>query len=1044
MASFFDLVASLQSSIDDLDQVLSGDENETVLINGVNKDTISKAIKDNFSALQSLAQGRLTYETKALMDAAGAPALSELAEVWNDGTVNNNGLYGWDGSAWQASKFTANNNQVIRDNKNAPVTGYAVAQYIVDSVLSGRTRNLIKPENIRSGFYYSPGSDKIKPADVYRCTGFISVSEGQTYTYSGAQASDIGYFTEKSDDASAGAATNPFTVPFGQNIKYVVCNITGQGGDETSYDALIQLEVGALSTKREDYKELLPLLALEGAEQLLRKDWVYSNLFFKEFTNLFNLQKVNYQKRYSPGSLTLVNVDSMDLVACDYIPVTEGETYVISGAGFAGDGGYFSSNGVGDATRNISKKVVTGGSTFTVPEGENIQYVVFNLNSNTTKTAIIGDVQIDKGIEIRPPQAHAEQDKVLTELFPSPVDFGNNFIFDNSSINKINPDKIDYDNRYSPGQKVLVSDALGIAATEYIPVIEGEWYAISGSGFAGDGGYFSGQGVTLAIENIAFTNPVIGVGKVFLVPLGLNITHVVVTLKKLDGLAASTSLHDVVQLEQGEVASNFRGYSLEVKIKKKLIPSFDKLATFDKGAWYAFVNEESTSSLADKIPEFRSRWLKKDKDLVVVNTGTSLTARATEHCTEHAFAKTRPPLMHSRNFASHIFDALKWEGQEYRRYDTGFFTESGDFLTTYNLPEWDDGLYRQGWTRYSDDDNSSVSFIVPINAWQFNLIYRTDSAATDLAQVNVATGTGKIEVYDEENLLWVEANSYQFSMNEPEPQGRTISVPKATDGAFVSLYKASKGNTTYQKRLKMRCKGVGFDSRSQEKEVEISAVNAGRLLYWGVEWSSRQFMVSYINAARGSHNTQVDTTSRALPIYADNEVWGFKPDLMLFELPIHNDGAANSRAYEGGFFERAANNYVFNYDYELSMKTRSAYFGLNPEMVMFTSAISIQFGGVDDEGKMILTEQLDGQVMTPLDKFSSAHIWIKENHPEVVSINAAQRWVQAGDAIFGDLKSATQGSGKDGKTFTNEGGHWNNTGSAIIAKAILPALNFKY
>ena len=105
MAEFFDLVASLQASIDDLDGIISGGENETVNINGVTKDTISKAIKDKFSVIQAMAQGRLSFETKAAMDSSGAPASSELSQVWNDPVSDNNGLYGWKTNTWIKSPY---------------------------------------------------------------------------------------------------------------------------------------------------------------------------------------------------------------------------------------------------------------------------------------------------------------------------------------------------------------------------------------------------------------------------------------------------------------------------------------------------------------------------------------------------------------------------------------------------------------------------------------------------------------------------------------------------------------------------------------------------------------------------------------------------------------------------------------------------------------------------------------------------------------------------------------------------------------------------
>lgn len=38
------------------------------------------------------------------------------------------------------------------------------------------------------------------------------------------------------------------------------------------------------------------------------------------------------------------------------------------------------------------------------------------------------------------------------------------------------------------------------------------------------------------------------------------------------------------------------------------------------------------------------------------------------------------------------------------------------------------------------------------------------------------------------------------------------------------------------------------------------------------------------------------------------------------------------------------------------------------------------------------------------------------------------------------MRAATIGSGKDGKTFTNEGSHWNDTGCRVMARVVLPIL----
>ncbi|MBB1452377.1 hypothetical protein H5159_15125 [Pseudoalteromonas sp. SG43-1] len=128
MSNFFSLVTELETLLEQLNTILAGSESETVEVNGVTKDSISKAIKDHFSAIQAMVKGHLTYATKAEMDAAGAPLNGELAEVWNDSTGENNGLYGWNGT-WIKSPYTIQN-IIDQANTTTPVTGKAVADKV--------------------------------------------------------------------------------------------------------------------------------------------------------------------------------------------------------------------------------------------------------------------------------------------------------------------------------------------------------------------------------------------------------------------------------------------------------------------------------------------------------------------------------------------------------------------------------------------------------------------------------------------------------------------------------------------------------------------------------------------------------------------------------------------------------------------------------------------------------------------------------------------------------------------------------------------------
>lgn len=784
--------------------------------------------------------------------------------------------------------------------------------------------------------------------------------------------------------------------------------------------------------------------------------------------NMIDPAKIDFTKYYSPGSTAIATRVDIVYAITGYIPVVEGQSYTISPlVGSIGSiqytGGYFANNQTAEAISSIAFENPSsgGGRTFTVPMGQGIKFVVLNLTCiSATSNTLAADYQLEKGTaatnylpyspQINPDylvditaEITAQNEKIddLQEQIDEIV------VVD--SFNKINPANILYDRRYSTGEvRIIAADPNLIAFSGLIPVVEGEWYTASGAGIFQNwqGGYF-GDGATnaigtAAIQNISWVNPVSGAGRCFQVPTGLGIKYVVVSLATN---ADKTGLAGDAQLEAGEMATAYQPYSPIKQINPDLLPDNptpEPTETSELLKYTTFGNL-NYNGLADKIPNFRKHWYAKDKNLCVVNTGTSLTARSIEHCTDNVNAATRPPLMHSNNFATHIWDALVWEGQNYRRYDSGFFAEVGTWLTASNIAEWDDGAYRSGLTRYSDVAGSQISFVVPVNAWQFNFIYRTDSAGSENCVVTIAEGNGKMEVMNDAGN-WVEANGYTFSQREPDVVTLpTVNYTNPINGnpATLSNYQV-KGNTTYQKRLYMRCKSGAIDSRTTTKAITISRTS-GRLMYWGVEWSDREFMITYINAARGSHGSAISLSTSALNHYQDNEVWGFKPDLLLTEDAIHNVGGAgvpsssNPRAYYG----RVTENF-FVADNGISMKARCETLGLDvPEMVLFNTSITWNFGGIDDAGNLKLGVTNDGYMWTALDAQSGCYMHMIENYPDIVYINAVKHFVRACYDCYGDMKTATVGSGKAGKTFTNEGSHWNDTGSRVMARVILPILD---
>ncbi len=104
--NFFQLIADFQKNIDWLNNVLKGNDSETVVIDGIVKPTISKDIADKWNEIKAMVQGRLAFETKASMDASGSHPDNTLSEVWNDPIADNNGLYGYlSGLGWVKSPY---------------------------------------------------------------------------------------------------------------------------------------------------------------------------------------------------------------------------------------------------------------------------------------------------------------------------------------------------------------------------------------------------------------------------------------------------------------------------------------------------------------------------------------------------------------------------------------------------------------------------------------------------------------------------------------------------------------------------------------------------------------------------------------------------------------------------------------------------------------------------------------------------------------------------------------------------------------------------
>lgn len=645
-------------------------------------------------------------------------------------------------------------------------------------------------------------------------------------------------------------------------------------------------------------------------------------------------------------------------------------------------------------------------------------------------------------------------------------------ILDYISTNLANPENFAFGIRYSvAAKKIIKTSGENAFSSGLIPVKEGETYIISGA-FYGitstpQGGYF-GESATgkigdAAVDNITFIEPVNSNGKIFVVPTGKDIKYVILNIRTEDDATATGN----VQVELGEIASDYTPYDLKPYIKEELIQGgtntdVDK-TLFDD---YKNLNILKYPGISDKIPNFRKHYILKDKDLVVINTGTSLTAR--NYCSNHEDgAEYRPPLLETKNLASYIWDKIRWQGQEYRRYDAKIskegsdkmFTETGTFNTSATDSAWDDSTYRNSLTRYSDTANASVQFVVPKDAWQFNFIYRTATDGTDKCVIEIAEGDGKMVVWDGSD--WVEANGYNFSMKDEGVV--TIPTVRYKDPSDREVKTRSnypvRGNTVFQKRLKMKAvehyrydpKDKSVITEGSDKTITIKSVNDGRFLYWGVEWSVREFMITYINSARGSHNSSIgfsESSNRSLLKFQDNEIWEFNPDLLLTEDPIHNSGGggAPDRYRNKDYYWETTKNFFFG-DGEIqpavSLKNRCAELGKEfPELAIHNTSITFTDNAIDSNGNLVKGEMGDNLVWTALDAQSSVWQNMLIEHPDIIYINAVANWVECCYKSFGNMSLACAKSGYNGDTLTYDGTHWNDNGSLVMARVILPILDF--
>ena len=442
-----------------------------------------------------------------------------------------------------------------------------------------------------------------------------------------------------------------------------------------------------------------------------------------------------------------------------------------------------------------------------------------------------------------------------------------------------------------------------------------------------------------------------------------------------------------------------------------------------------------------KCPTFYQKFKDKSEDVTVALTGTSLT-QGNLYATDRADATTRPPALHTNDFASAVFDKLikHWDGQKYRRYDQVDLTYSSSTWQVINQLQvngvdiWDDYAYRKnGLTKTTTDANASVSMTIPADAWQFNFIYRSDSQGGNCT-VSISQGNGLAEAFN--GTAWVEANGFVFSSLEPS----------AT---------ATKGNTTYQKRLKMRCKDKsgGINSIGQTKTITISKGNdTTRFNVVGFEWSPREFMLTVVNSARGSH--QWGMGGFDLANYQDNDIWQFNPDLLLAEISIINWSASEPSALNVDplFYVNAAKRGYFNEfnDFPNALYSRLQAYG-QCDVVFYSDTLACtwavadawdsathepKFGTVTSaatNGATVSNENM-GRVKTNFENYEAVERYVASK--DFLFIPVLGVFKEVAQKYYGSYWQAMQPTGKDGNTLSYDGAHFNDNGAALLSSIV--------
>lgn len=402
----------------------------------------------------------------------------------------------------------------------------------------------------------------------------------------------------------------------------------------------------------------------------------------------------------------------------------------------------------------------------------------------------------------------------------------------------------------------------------------------------------------------------------------------------------------------------------------------------------------------DKLKPFFTKMQLRNQDVTLVQIGDSISTDL-NWTDKRPDANQRPPFCTEYNINSYLEEKLRWKEQKYRRFDyAGIFTELGTGTSTVmdQSADWylTGSSYQLPVTKVIDGgSNNGVSFKMPAGTRRLSLIVHTDKNWATSTQVSISEGNGKVEVWN--GTAWVEANGYSTSFKE------TLAIPTRTeirDNPHV--------------RLKFR----SLNDSTNEKTITVQNVGAGRFGYWGIEYSPKEFMFTYICASKGSHNIEM------LRMYESYTVDAFNPDLVLQQCCILNQQVGQGSRirspqdfadiFDVYYDALEAKDYLV-FPYILWAATYSYFIDENGNFLSgYSSNSEKEFTCFDDVN--YLTKMYEDKGAPNLNLFGRiTEAGLEKAKEEIANLYTA----------------AMNGSGKSGNTFTIDGIHLNKTGNDV-------------